>query len=171
MNRKTKKNATIGPSLMSQKKIEKIIDEGANVLRINFTHGSLEDHENVINWIKSLNKKVAIMQDIQGPKIRTGDSEANTVLEKSKSVKIVNGNLISNSETICIKYEDLFKDINIDDRVFIDDGSTLHRLDFHDQLLQQLVGLTLLLFLNNQQFLQHHLTLNTLYVHVDEQMI
>lgn len=123
MDRKTKIIATIGPSLMSQKKIEKIIDEGANVLRINFSHGSLEDHENVINWIKSLNKKVAIMQDIQGPKIRTGDSEANTVLEKSKSVKIVNGNLISNSETICIKYEDLFKDINIDDRVLIDDGS------------------------------------------------
>ena len=123
MDRKTKIIATIGPSLMSQKKIEKIIDEGANVLRINFSHGSLEDHENVINWIKSLNKKVAIMQDIQGPKIRTGDSEANTVLEKSKSVKIVNGNLISNSETICIKYEDLFKDININDRVLIDDGS------------------------------------------------
>ena len=123
MDRKTKIIATIGPSLMSQKKIEKIINEGANVLRINFSHGSLEDHENVINWIKSSNKKVAIMQDIQGPKIRTGDSEANTVLEKSKTVKIVNGNLISNSETICIKYEDLFKDINIDDRVLIDDGS------------------------------------------------
>ena len=123
MDRKTKIIATIGPSLMSQKKIEKIINEGANVLRINFSHGSLEDHENVINWIKSSNKKVAIMQDIQGPKIRTGDSEANTVLEKSKSVKIVNGNLISNSEKICIKYEDLFKDINIDDRVLIDDGS------------------------------------------------
>ena len=123
MDRKTKIIATIGPSLMSQKKIEKIIDEGANVLRINFSHGSLEDHENVINWIKSSNKKVAIMQDIQGPKIRTGDSEANTVLEKSKTVKIVNGNLISNSEKICIKYEDLFKDINIDDRVLIDDGS------------------------------------------------
>ena len=123
MDRKTKIIATIGPSLMSQKKIEKIINEGANVLRINFSHGSLEDHENVINWIKSSNKKVAIMQDIQGPKIRTGDSEANTVLEKSKTVKIVNGNLISNSEKICIKYEDLFKDINIDDRVLIDDGS------------------------------------------------
>jgi pyruvate kinase len=123
MDRKTKIIATIGPSLMSQKKIDKIIDQGANVLRINFSHGTLEDHENVINWIKSSNKKVAIMQDIQGPKIRTGDSEANTVLEKSKSVKIVNGNLISNSETICIKYEDLFKDINIDDRVLIDDGS------------------------------------------------
>ena len=59
MDRKTKIIATIGPSLMSQKKIDKIIDQGANVLRINFSHGSLEDHENVINWIKSSNKKAA----------------------------------------------------------------------------------------------------------------
>ena len=70
------------------------------------------------------------------PKIRTGDSEANTVLEKSKSVKIVNGNLISNSETICIKYEDLF-DINIDDRFLIDDNGIVLRVqnktdDFND---------------------------------------
>jgi pyruvate kinase len=141
MDRKTKIIATIGPSLMSQKKIDKIIDQGANVLRINFSHGTLEDHENVINWIKSSNKKVAIMQDIQGPKIRTGDSEANTVLEKSKSVKIVNGNLISNSETICIKYEDLFKDINIDDRVLIDDGSIV--LKVQNKTDESLEALTL----------------------------
>jgi len=140
MDRKTKIIATIGPSLMSQKKIDKIIDQGANVLRINFSHGSLEDHENVINWIKSSNKKVAIMQDIQGPKIRTGNSESNTFLEKSKSVKIVNGNLTSNSETICIKYEDLFKDVNIDDRVLIDDGSIVLKVQNKtDEFLEALI--------------------------------
>ena len=69
MDRKTKIIATVGPSLSSEAKINSIIDSGANVLRINFSHGSLEDHENVIKWARNSNKQVAIMQDIQGPKI------------------------------------------------------------------------------------------------------
>ena len=50
MDRKTKIIATVGPSLSSEAKINSIIDSGANVLRINFSHGSLEDHENVIKF-------------------------------------------------------------------------------------------------------------------------
>ena len=80
MDRKTKIIATVGPSLSSESKIKKIIDAGANVLRINFSHGTLEDHENVISWARKSNKQVAIMQDIQGPKIRTGISSENTCL-------------------------------------------------------------------------------------------
>ena len=64
MDRKTKIIATVGPSLSSESKIKKIIDAGANVLRINFSHGTLEDHENVISWARKSNKQVAIMQDI-----------------------------------------------------------------------------------------------------------
>ena len=122
MDRKTKIIATVGPSLSSEAKINSIIDSGANVLRINFSHGSLEDHENVIKWARNSNKQVAIMQDIQGPKIRTGKSSKNTVLEKSKNVGLTNISSESNSELVFIDYEHLFRDVNVDDRVFIDDG-------------------------------------------------
>jgi len=62
------------------------------------------------------------MQDIQGPKIRTGKSSENTVLEKSKNVGLTNISSESNSELVFIDYEHLFRDVNVDDRVFIDDG-------------------------------------------------
>ena len=122
MDRKTKIIATVGPSLSSESKIEKIIDAGANVLRINFSHGTLEDHENVISWARKSNKQVAIMQDIQGPKIRTGISSENTFLEKSKNVTLTNIETESNNDIVFINYENLLRDINVDDRVFIDDG-------------------------------------------------
>ncbi len=122
MDRKTKIIATVGPSLSSESKIKKIIDAGANVLRINFSHGTLEDHENVISWARKSNKQVAIMQDIQGPKIRTGISSENTLLEKSKNVTLTNIETESNSDIVFINYENLLKDVNVDDRVFIDDG-------------------------------------------------
>ncbi len=122
MDRKTKIIATVGPSLSSESKIKKIIDTGANVLRINFSHGTLEDHENVISWARKSNKQVAIMQDIQGPKIRTGISSENTFLEKSKNVTLTNIETESNNDIIFINYENLLRDVNVDDRVFIDDG-------------------------------------------------
>ena len=122
MDRKTKIIATVGPSLSSESKIKKIIDAGANVLRINFSHGTLEDHENVISWARKSNKQVAIMQDIQGPKIRTGVSSENTFLEKSKNVTLTNIETESNNDIVFINYENLLRDVNVDDRVFIDDG-------------------------------------------------
>ena len=90
MDRKTKIIATVGPSLASEAKINSIIDSGVNVLRINFSHGTLSDHENIIKWARNSKKQVAVMQDIQGPKIRTGKSSENTILEKSKNVQLTN---------------------------------------------------------------------------------
>ena len=57
MDRKTKIIATVGPSLSSESKINKIIDAGANVLIINFSHGTLEDHKKVISWAKKSKKQ------------------------------------------------------------------------------------------------------------------
>ena len=80
MDRKTKIIATVGPSLLSEQKIHKVVQQGVDVLRLNFSHGTKEDHENVIKWAKSSKKNVAVMQDIQGPKIRTGIAKENTCL-------------------------------------------------------------------------------------------
>ena len=125
MDRKTKIIATVGPSLLSEQKIHKVVQQGVDVLRLNFSHGSIEDHENVIKWAKSSKKNVAVMQDIQGPKIRTGIAKENTVLKKSKQINITNKECKSDEITVFINYEDLIQDINIGDRIFIDDGQVV----------------------------------------------
>jgi len=128
MDRKTKIIATVGPSLASKEKIHSAIDTGVNVFRINFSHGSLEEHKQNIDWIRSSKKKVAIMQDIQGPKIRTGRVKENTVLQKSKEINLTNEEEDSSDEIIFINYENLYEDVDVDDRVFIDDGQIILKI-------------------------------------------
>ena len=128
MDRKTKIIATVGPSLASKEKIHSAIDTGVNVFRINFSHGSLEEHKQYIDWIRSSKKKVAIMQDIQGPKIRTGRVKENTVLQKSKEIYLTNEEVESSDEIIFINYENLYEDVDVDDRVFIDDGQIILKI-------------------------------------------
>ena len=128
MDRKTKIIATVGPSLSSEAKISTIIDSGVNVLRINFSHGTLEDHENVIKWARNSKKQVAVMQDIQGPKIRTGELEQPIHLERDKEIKLSNDIKSKDKEAILINYENLFKDIHEGERVLIDDGKIILRV-------------------------------------------
>lgn len=74
--KRTKILATIGPSVMSEEKIEEIIMAGVNGCRLNFSHGTYEEHEREISWIRAASAKkgrpIAILQDLQGPKIRLG---------------------------------------------------------------------------------------------------
>ena len=128
MDRKTKIIATVGPSLASEQKIHNAINSGVNVLRINFSHGNLKDHEQFINWARSSKKQVAIMQDIQGPKIRTGHVVKNTILQKSNEINLTNKERESSKEIIFVNYKNLFKDVSVNDRVFIDDGQIILKI-------------------------------------------
>src|SRR5688572_29805712 len=75
--KRTKIVATIGPTSDSYETIYKLIDSGVNVIRLNFSHGTHEEHARRIPWVRKashqLGKPVAIIQDLQGPKIRLGD--------------------------------------------------------------------------------------------------
>jgi len=128
MTRKTKIIATVGPSVNSKDGIKKLVEAGADVLRLNFSHGTNDDHSNVVKWARELDRSVAIMQDIQGPKIRTGETKDSTQLEEDNQIKITNKELISNENEIYISYKDLFKDINTGERIFIDDGQIVIRI-------------------------------------------
>jgi len=128
MTRKTKIIATVGPSVNSKDGIKKLVEAGANVLRLNFSHGTEEDHSNVVKWIRELEKSVAIMQDIQGPKIRTGEAKESTQFKQSHEIKITNKETISDDNVIYINYKDLFKDLNSGERIFIDDGQIVIRI-------------------------------------------
>jgi pyruvate kinase len=128
MTRKTKIIATVGPSVNSKDGIKKLIEAGADVLRLNFSHGTNADHSNVVKWARELNTSVAIMQDIQGPKIRTGETKDLTKLEESNQVKLTNKDTISDEKLIYINYKDLYKDINVGERILIDDGQMVIRV-------------------------------------------
>jgi len=128
MTRKTKIIATVGPSVNSKDGIKKLVEAGADVLRLNFSHGTNVDHSNVVKWARELNTSVAIMQDIQGPKIRTGETKDLTKLEASNKVKLTNKDTTSDEKLIYINYKDLYKDVNVGERILIDDGQMVVRV-------------------------------------------
>ena len=128
MDRKTKIIATVGPSLASKEKIHSAINSGVNVFRINFSHGTLDEHKQFIDWARLSKNQVAIMQDIQGPKIRTGQVNTNTVLQKSQEINLTNKEVESSDEIIFINYKNLYEDISVNDRVFIDDGQIILKI-------------------------------------------
>ena len=128
MDRKTKIIATVGPSLASKEKIHSAINSGVNVFRINFSHGTLDEHKQFIDWARSSKNQVAIMQDIQGPKIRTGQVNKNTVLQKSQEINLTNKEVESSDGIIFINYKNLYEDISVNDRVFIDDGQIILKI-------------------------------------------
>lgn len=136
MKRKTKIVCTIGPVTDSKEMIEKIINAGMNVARLNFSHGTHEEHKERIKMIRSvakkLNRYIGIMADTQGPEIRTGkfkDDYAN--FKKGDIVKVVKKEILGTNEAFHISSDELYKDINVGDFLLIDDGKI--RLDVIDK--------------------------------------
>jgi pyruvate kinase len=121
---------TIGPSSSSPEMIEKLIDSGMNIARLNFSHGTHEEHLVVIEAIKRIREKkkvnVAILQDLCGPKIRTGLFPGGSImLETGKKARLVIGDRYSDSggiPEIPVSYEYLLSDIKEGGRILLDDG-------------------------------------------------
>ncbi len=119
--------ATIGPACNSTEMLEKMIAGGLDLCRLNFSHGSHEEHLKVINNIRELNKKlhtnVAILADLQGPKLRVGEVEGNRIdLEQGALIDLVSKPCISTSSHLYISYPELAKDVKPGDSILIDDG-------------------------------------------------
>lgn len=125
--KKTKIVCTIGPSSESEEMLEKLMLEGMNVCRINFSHGNHEEHQVKIDNIKKVRRKlslpIAIMLDTKGPEIRIGTF-------KEKSINIIAGQTFTlttrevegTQDIVSVSYKDLPKDIEVGTRVLIDDG-------------------------------------------------
>jgi pyruvate kinase len=125
--KKTKIIATIGPASSNKEVLRQMIIEGVDVCRLNFSHGSYEQHEAAINTIRELNIELntntAILVDLQGPKIRCNEMENNGVeLIKDESVTITTDKRIGTKEHFSINYKDLPKDINPGEKILLDDG-------------------------------------------------
>ncbi|MDA7728767.1 pyruvate kinase [Flavobacteriales bacterium] len=123
MIRKTKIIATIGPATSSKEMLKKIVSKGVNVCRLNFSHLTHDDAKKIISNIKEINQELhihtAILADLQGPKIRVG--------EFKNPIKLVKGNEVifstkDKKDCIYINYQNFAKDVNIKDKVLLDDG-------------------------------------------------
>lgn len=128
--KRTKIVVTLGPASSSAEVIEEMILAGANVCRINFSHGS---HENVLEQIKNIraaNKKLgshaAILADLQGPKLRIGVVENNSIeLVAGKEIIITTVECVGTAERIYITYPQFPKDVKAGENILIDDGKLL----------------------------------------------
>lgn len=125
--RKTKIICTMGPAVDQDDVLVQLMQRGMNVARLNFSHGTHEEHLGRIQRIKKLreqlNLPIAMLLDTKGPEIRTGNFENNRIQLEEGAHVIVEASQELGSETfIPVSYADIQKDLKVGDRILIDDG-------------------------------------------------
>lgn len=127
--RKTKIVATVGPASESKESLIQLAKAGVNVFRLNFSHGTHEDHLQRLKTIREisleLDLNLSILQDLQGPKIRTQLVENNgVVLEAGKQlIFAMDESLLGTSEKVGTTYTSMYLDVNVGERILMDDGN------------------------------------------------
>ena len=128
--KRTKIVATIGPSSSSKEVLKEMIKAGMNVCRLNSSHGTYEDHADVIQRIEELNEElglnVAILADLQGPKIRTGEMTEDSVeLKVGEQVIVQTDEIIGTEKVFSINYSKLPEDVKKGELILLDDGKIM----------------------------------------------
>lgn len=127
MLRKTKIIATVGPASNSYEKLLSLVEKGVNVFRLNFSHGTHEEHLQVIQFINQINDdypfNIAILADLQGPKLRVGEIENGSLpLKKGDEFFFTNEKRIGNKEGVYISYPNFSNDVRVGEKILLDDG-------------------------------------------------
>jgi pyruvate kinase len=130
---KTKIIATLGPSSTALSKLKSLIQAGVNVFRVNFSHAShaevLKTVSNIREISTSANTHVAILGDLQGPKIRLGTVEENSKVKKGDLISITTNNVeLGNSSLVSINYPDFPKDVSENEKILVDDGKLIFKV-------------------------------------------
>ncbi|MEQ8239723.1 MAG: pyruvate kinase [Cyclobacteriaceae bacterium] len=126
--KRTKIVATIGPASRNKETLRELIKAGANVFRLNFSHGAHEDHKETIDMVRELNDEmgthVALLQDLQGPKIRVGKVENDGVkLTPGQQLIISTQEILGTSERVSTVYAGITNDVKPGDTILVDDGN------------------------------------------------
>lgn len=127
IQKRTKIVATLGPASSDKTVLTNMIAKGVDVCRLNFSHGSQEDHLKVIKTIQEINNEhpfnVGILADLQGPKIRIGKmKEGGAILVNGAEVEITTEELIGDEKRIYITYQNFPNDVKADEIILLDDG-------------------------------------------------
>ncbi len=125
--KRTKIVATIGPASSGKEVLKEMILAGVDVCRLNFSHGSYEDHQAVINAVRKIDAELgthtALLADLQGPKLRVGEmQDGGVMLEKGKELIITTKQCIGNAHQVYMTYEDFPSDVKPGEKVLMDDG-------------------------------------------------
>ncbi len=124
---RTKIVATVGPACDTYEKLLDLVRAGVNVFRLNFSHGAHEDKAKIIAHIRTINKNepynIAILGDLQGPKLRVGEIENGEMeIKPGDILTFTNEKVIGNRERIYVSYPNLHKDVVIGNIIMINDG-------------------------------------------------
>jgi pyruvate kinase len=127
MQRHTKIIATLGPSVASQDGVRSLVEAGMDVARLNFSHGGHDLHRQFYDWVRAaaneVGRTIAIMQDIQGPKLRVGEFPGGVIsLDANSEVDLVPDGGQGSQDRIPVGYDALLDDVSPGDRVILADG-------------------------------------------------
>ncbi|WP_417590606.1 pyruvate kinase [Owenweeksia hongkongensis] len=129
---KTKIIATLGPATESKETMYKMIQAGVNVFRINFSHSSHKDAVQMIKQIRELNAEhdynVAILADLQGPKLRIGNVEEGAVIKQGDILTFSNVDEMGTAKKVFMTYSQFPRDVKVGERILVDDGKILLKI-------------------------------------------
>ena len=127
IHKRTKIVATVGPSCDTYEKLLALVKAGVNVFRLNFSHGTHEDKLSIVEHIREINKKepfnIAILGDLQGPKLRVGEIANGSIdIKEGDEIIFTSEKIIGSKTKVYVSYPMLSKDVQVGERIFLDDG-------------------------------------------------
>ena len=129
MFKRTKIVATVGPASETKEQLLALAHAGVNVFRLNFSHGTHEDHLMRLNRIREINAEyhlnLCVLQDLQGPKIRIGaveDPKNGVLLIAGQQLVFTNDEMIGTANRVSTPYKGMYRDVRPGERILLDDG-------------------------------------------------
>ncbi|MHB8198522.1 MAG: pyruvate kinase [Vulcanimicrobiaceae bacterium] len=135
LQKRTKIVATVGPASRDPAILRSLFVHGANVVRLNFSHGMLEEHAQTIRDVRQIGKELglhlAVLQDLPGPKVRTGGfipGLSSIRLERGQRLALTTDDVLGDIDRVSVSYKDLPKDVEVDKRLYLQDGEIALRI-------------------------------------------
>ena len=146
-NRNTKIIATLGPTSSAPLKIHSLFQAGADIFRLNFSHGSHEDHRKRVYHIrqyeKRLGRPIAILGDLQGPKLRIGHFKTSSIFLKNNQRFCLDLDpRLGDEKRVQLPHPEIFKSVKKNNKILIDDGKILLNIEYvsSDKILTEVVN-------------------------------
>lgn len=147
LNKKTKIVATLGPATSKKEVLKAMLEAGANIFRINFSHADYEDVRERVAMIRSLNEEygfnAGILADLQGPKLRVGKMKEDVLVSPGDQIKFKTGKpFLGNKDEVYMNYETFPRDVKPGERILLDDGKLIFEVkstNKKDEVLAEVV--------------------------------
>lgn len=162
--KRTKIICTLGPASTNEQTITEMLKNGMNVARINFSHGTHEEHKKTIALFRKVRDKLkypaAVMLDTKGPEIRTGNFEDKVLLTSGQTYTLTVRDVIGNSEICSVSYKGLPSDLNAGNKILIDDGMI-------ELSVKEITDTDIICNVINGGYISSHKGINVPHIHLD----